>query len=213
MGKEDAGDSNDGQRRELAVITSRALTNPIGKDFPALSEMVSRSLANIEASNQLSTLHRVGEHELHDPDYRLVCAWAEETGWSNQEVLDFLLEEGAKVSEGRFVALVLEKPCDSIPLIEGLEVGILIYANNFSTELDLTPVPKLRKLVCWENWFTELDLTPVPNLKELNCAYNKLTELDLIPVPNLTSLDFGNGWGSNNLTELDLTPVPNLASD
>lgn len=67
MGKEDAEDSNDGQRRELEVGTSRALTNPGGKDFPALSEMVSRSLANIEASNQLSTLHRVAPHPTRGP--------------------------------------------------------------------------------------------------------------------------------------------------
>lgn len=146
MGKEDAGDFNDGQRRELEVRTSRALTNPVGNDFPALSEMVSRSLANIEASNQLSTLHRVGEHELHDPDYRLVCAWAEETGWSNEKVLDFLLEIKAEVSGGRFVKLVLSAPIKSIPLIEGLEVAILDCSDNKLTELDLTPVPNLKEL-------------------------------------------------------------------
>ena len=137
MGKEDAGDSNDGQRRELEVGTSRALTNPIGKDFPPLSEMVSRSLANIEASNKLSTLHRVGEHELHDPDYRLVCAWAEETGWSNEEVLKVLLRRKTKISEGRFVELVYSLSLRSIPQIEGLEVRILSLNRAFITDLDL----------------------------------------------------------------------------
>ena len=208
MGKEDAGDSNDGQRRELEVGTSRALTNPGGKDFPPLSEMISRSLANIVASNQLITLHRVGDHELHDPDYRQICAWAEETGWSNEEVLNYLLEKGAEVSGGRFVKLILRRLFISIPQIEGLKVRILDCSQINLTELDLTPVPNLEQLFCHNNSLTELDLTPVPNLEELKCFNNNLTELDLNLVPKLEKLTCGN----NKLTELDLTPVPNLVS-
>ena len=73
-------------------------------------------------------------------------------------------------------------------------------------KLDLSPVPNLKRLVCWKNQLTELDLSPVPNLTELNCDSNKLTTLDLSPVPNLTELN----CDGNKLTELDLSPVPNL---
>jgi len=159
MGKDDSEHSNTDPKREIEVSPSRALTRPDGTEIPVLSEMVSRSLTNIEASNKLSTLHRIGDHELHDPDYRLVCAWAEELGQDNEGTLDFLCRWHAEISEGRFVKLRLRGPFNSIPLIEGLEV---------------------RMLNCTDNNLTQLDLTPVPNLEELNCNGNKLTELDQI---------------------------------
>ena len=216
MGKNDSEHSNTDPKREIELGLSRALTRPDGTEIPVLSEMVSRSLTNIEASNKLSTLHRIGDHELHDPDYRLVCAWAEELNQGlnqgNEGTLNFegtlnlLFFWGAEISEGRFVELRLIDPLNSIPLIEGLEVRMLHCENKNLTQLDLTPVPKLRKLNCSSNNLTELNLTPVPSLERLHCSGNNLTELDLTPVPNLKELD----CLSNNLTELDLTPVPNL---
>ena len=206
MGKGDSEHSNKDPKREIEVSPSRALTRPNGTEIPVLSEMVSRSLTNIEASNKLSTLHRIGDHELHSPDYRLVCEWAEELGQDNEGTLNELLAWGAEISEGRFVSLQLKAPLNSIPLIEGLEVRELYCPEKSLTELDLTPLPNLEVLHCENNELTELNLTPVPNLKKLDCSYNKLTELDLTPVPKLTMLTCSD----NNLTQLDLTPVPKL---
>ena len=153
MGKDDSEHSNTDPKREIELGLSRALTRPDGTEIPVLSEMVSRSLTNIEASNKLSTLHRIGDHELHDPDYRLVCAWAEELDQDNEGTLNELLGWGAEISEGRFVKLRLEGPLNSIPLIEGL---------------------KIRKLWCYENNLTELDLTPVPNCFKVSNIPNKI---------------------------------------
>ena len=167
MGKGDSEHSNTDPMREIEVSPSRALTRPDGTEIPVLSEMVSRSLTNIEASNKLSTLHRIGDHELHDPDYRLVCAFAEELGQGVERTLDSLLGWGAEISEGRFVSLRLRDPLNSIPLIGGLELRKLDCRYNNLTELDLTPVPNLEELYCLRNNLTELNLTPVPNLKKL----------------------------------------------
>jgi hypothetical protein len=41
--------------------------------------------------------------------------------------------------------------------------------ENGLTELDLSPVPRLNKLVCDDNQLTELDLSPVPGLTKLYC--------------------------------------------
>ena len=219
MGKDDSEHSNTDPKREIEVRPSRALTRPDGTEIPVLSEMVSRSLTNIEASNKLSTLHRIGDHELHSPDYRLVCAWAEELDQGVERTLDSLLDWGAEISEGRFVTLHLQVSLDSIPLIEGLEVRELYCYRTIDIELsyttfcdaqlhklDLTPVPKLEGLYCSRNNLAELNLTPVPNLKKLWCIVNNLTELDLTPVPNLKDLHCSR----NKLAELDLTPVTNL---
>lgn len=206
MGKDDSEHSNTDPKREIELGLSRALTRPDGTEIPVLSEMVSRSLTNIEASNKLSTLHRIGDHELHDPDYRLVCAFAEELGQDNEATLDELLGWGAEISEGRFVSLRLKDPLNSIPLIGGLELKKLYCEKSSLTELDLTPVPNLEVLACRHNKLTKMNLTPVPNLEVLYCSSNNLTQLDLTPVPNLEVLD----CDSNHLAELDLTPVPNL---
>lgn len=115
----------------------------------------------------MTTLHRIGDHELHSPDYRLVCAWAEELGWDNEWVLDDLLDnKGARISKARFVSLWLGYPLKSMPLIEGLEVRELAFEEyHILTELDLTPVPNLEVLECKDNNLAELDLTPAPYFK------------------------------------------------
>jgi len=186
----------------------------------------------MSSDNNSRELHRIGEHELYGPDYRLVCVWAEETGMSGEDVLRILFEAKSIIENGRFSELRIDLenlPITSLmPKIEGLVVKELRARGGF-TKLDLSSAPNLTKLWCDENDLTALDLSPVPNLTELFCGFNQLTALDLNPVPNLsklhysinqlTSLDLNPvpnltelGCGDNDLTALDLSPVPNLTS-
>gem|GEM_PF-5877945 len=64
MEKDDSEHSNTNPKREIEVSHSRALTRPDGTEIPVLSEMVSRSLTNIEASNKLSTLQGLSTNTL-----------------------------------------------------------------------------------------------------------------------------------------------------
>ena len=106
----DEPSEEEGDKYELVVGSSLSEV-PIKSSRP-LDEMVERSLVSIRTSKQLSTMHRIGEHELCDPDYRLVCAWAEQTGMSNEEVLEALLDESnsnqaSVIENGRFVIIGL----------------------------------------------------------------------------------------------------------
>ena len=124
---------------------------PIKSSRP-LDEMVERSLVSIRTSKQLSTMHRIGEHELCDPDYRLVCAWAEQTGKSNEEVLEELLKKFIRrslsvIKKGRFVEIGVKGnrlPITSLPDIGGLVIEKLkLMSVKTLTELDLSVVKKL----------------------------------------------------------------------
>ena len=79
----------------LCIVRDSSLVLPSNDASPALEEMVGRSLLHIETSKPLSTLHRIGKHELYEPDYRLVCNWAEELGIDKEDVL-FRLMDGAE---------------------------------------------------------------------------------------------------------------------
>ena len=196
----------------------------------ALSEIISRSLVHIQASQSLGTLHRIGAHELYGPDYRLVCAWAEELGLTAEEVLIVLLRENIDIDfqtelvRGRFISLSVDRillPLGEFHLIEPLVLETLkfdfdeakhpdrrksIPKLNRPFKVDLSSVPKLTKLACEDNRLSELDLSAVPNLTTLSCGNNQLSEFDLSRVPNLTELSCND----NQLTELDLSTVPNL---
>lgn len=89
-----------------------------------------------------------------------------------------------------------------VPNLERLECSFCLLL----TELDLSPVTRLKALCCEFSSLTELDLSPTPELTVLNCKQNKLTELDLSPAPKLTTLV----CGGNRLTALDLSRVPAL---
>ena len=100
----------------------------------ALSEIINRSLVHIQTSKALEMLHRIGEYELYGPDYRLVCALAEEVLLTPEEVLRRLLvaESGyvwcTRIEGGRFKVLNVDKKTlaiSSIPSIDGLVVEIL----------------------------------------------------------------------------------------
>lgn len=192
----------------------------------ALSEIINRSLVHIQTSKALGMLHRIGEHELYGPDYRLVCIWAEELRQTPEEVLANLLEDSeipddekddgwvdlrTELVRGRFKSIQLDRAILKVggfSSIEGLVLQRLgLFGGNDGVfNLDLSRVPNLKELRCTGNQLAELDLSEVPNLTILDCGSNQLAELDLSGVPNLTKLF----CGSNQLIELDLSGVPNL---
>ena len=123
-------------RNGLIVRGETALALISDGGTPALSEIVNRSLIQIQTSKALGMRHRVGEQELFGPDYRLVCAFAEDLRLTPEEVLRRLLlvvESGhgrwnTKIEEGRFKALRVDKgelPVSSIPAVAGLVVESL----------------------------------------------------------------------------------------
>ena len=194
----------------------------------ALSEIISRSLAHIQASQSLGTLHRIGEHELQGPDFRLVCAWAEELGLTAEEVLIVLLIENEDVDfqtqlvSGRFISIYVDRnvlPIKEFHSAEKLHLKRLDFSDledqdtgeeefnlNRTLKVDLSAVPNLTELYCDHNHLIELDLSAVPNLTVLSCGGNHFSELDLSTVPNLTNLS----CAGSKLSELDLSTVPNL---
>ena len=197
-------------RRETAL----ALLSDGGT--PALSEIVKRSLVHIQTSKALGIRHRVGEQELFGPDYRLVCAFAEDLRLTPEEILRRLLLAGqalwnTKIEDGRFKALRIDEdtlPVSSIPSIAGLVVESLQWwgLKEAPTGIDFSMFPHLTRLDCSDNQLTDLDLSQVPNLTVFSCNMNPLTKLDLSRVPNLMELHCQDV----HLTELDLSGVPNL---
>lgn len=200
----------------------------------ALSEIVSRSLVHIQTSKAQWVLHRIGNHDLYGPDYRLVCAWAEELKMTEEEVLTSLLSGHAMfrttLTEGHFRILNINSvlPIVNFPSIAGLMIERLdlgqsvdlsgLKPKSFSNlielscvglelqELDLSPFHSLEKLQCQDNQLTQIDLSCVPNLLELLCWDNQIKELDLSPVKRIKVL-----WcGDNQLAGIDLSKSSNL---
>ena len=77
---------------------------------------------------------------------------------------------------------------------------------NGLTELDVSVLPDLEKLVCDGNELVSLDLSRNPRLKELECPNNKLPELDVSALPDLEKLKCK--W--NAITSLDLSQTTKL---
>jgi len=73
-------------------------------------------------------------------------------------------------------------------------------------ELDLSKVAGLEFLMCQGNRLSDLDLSAVPNLVALVCSDNEISGLDLSGVPHMVELD----CSSNKLSGLDLSKVPRL---
>lgn len=190
--------------------------------YSPMSEIISRSLVHIQTSKSLGKLHRIGEHELCGPDYRLVCAFAEDTQLPPEELLTRLLLRSSgdhrlgpsrwepNIEAGRFKSLHVDTkrlPISSIPYIEGLIVETLhLELHDTFSGLDLSMFPNLTGLRSTESHLTELNLSSARDLSWLWCEGNRLSELDLSQVSNLDFLY----CGGNLLTELDLSQVPNL---
>jgi len=143
-------------------------------------------------------LWRVGEYELHDQDYRQLHAWLEHLD-SNDERWTF--EEFTSLALRDFY----EGDDSAESVVDGTIIRLKLTSMGFR-ELDISNMPKLASLDCYENQLSELDLSSVPSLTELRCSRNNLTELDLSSVPSLTVL-----WcDENQLTGLDLSSTPSL---
>jgi Leucine-rich repeat (LRR) protein len=78
--------------------------------------------------------------------------------------------------------------------------------RNKLKSLDLSQVPNLRTLYCYENRLESLDLSHVLNLQTLKCSENYLSQLHLPQLPNLQKLNLA----TNFLTEIDLSRISNL---
>jgi hypothetical protein len=134
----------------LRVVSDPSLALLSKGAAPALEEMVSRSLVHIETSKVSTMRHRIGEYELCDPDYLLVCIWAEELQLPPEKVLSLLsvepeekvpslqLEESKKsdstiklrttIQSGKFKILFVDLErigVSGIPFIEGLSIEVL----------------------------------------------------------------------------------------
>ncbi len=210
-------ESKASDKHGIIIRPSTGLVSHPNGDSPALGEIMTRSMVHIQTSKALEMRHRVGEQELFGPDYRLVCAFAEDLRLMPEEVLSRLLvtrcdKKGwnTKVEDGRFMALHIDKktlPISSIPSIDGLIVEILrVQLQALLSDFDFSMLPNLKVLGCGGNQLTKLDLAQNPNLRELACHGNRLTELDLSGTPNLTVL---NCYG-NQLSDLDLSAAPHL---
>jgi hypothetical protein len=191
--------------------------------FRHLSEIINRSLVCIQTSKALAKNHRVGGHELCDPDYRLVCAYGEELNLPLEEVLTLLLNDRRNGSDdyfrsilrdGHFVRLYIDQsqlPTASFPAITGLKVTELVLSSRGGLGFDLSglkpkSLPDLVDFCCVSSNLQELDLSPFPLLERLQCQVNQLTKLDLSHVPNLRELRCSD----NQLKELDLSPVKGI---
>jgi formylglycine-generating enzyme required for sulfatase activity len=167
--------------------------------------VISRSHTHIQTSKTLAARHRIGEHELYGPDYRLVCACADDLRLPPEEVLRRLQLTGGirwkrwdtRIEDGRFKALHFDRetlPISSIPSVAGLIVETLfLRLQEAPARLDLSMFPDLIALKCAENQLIELDLSEVPNLTVLSCAENQLTELDIRNLRNLETLRYDAG--------------------
>lgn len=100
---------------------------------------------------------------------------------------------------------ILNAPSGFLPPLPEYLHELICYDNNL-TSINLTQVPKLKKLWCWNNKLSDIDLNYVPQLQKLYCWTNQISHIDLSGVPELTEL----GCANNQLTDLDLNPVSKL---
>ena len=91
---------------------------------------------------------------------------------------------------------------DLYPWLESIE----IFGNNQLTRLEVSRMPKLKKLNCGKNQLTQLALSDLPELRELYCNGNQLTQLDIKELSTLKQLFCNN----NQLTSLDVSENPAL---
>jgi hypothetical protein len=177
-----------------------------------LGEIVNHSLIYIKTSKNVSTRHRIGEYELFDPDYRFVCAMAEDLLLSPEETLNQLLltkdipaSFSTRIVNYRFKSIHIYKeilPLSSIPIIEGLTVEYArINLKGILSSAAFLTFPELKELHCDNNELESLNLSSLVKLEILNCNSNKLYDLN---ISNLTRLSM-IGCSGNKLSILDLS--------
>jgi len=209
----------------LLIRPSTGLVSLPDGGSPVMAEIISRSLVHIQTSKALGILHRIGEHELYGPDYRLICAWAEELRADPGDMLKKLVSPTAVFRKNG------ELRCWARPQLE-IREGQITYldfppSDNFPETLHFHPINDLRiEALRWYgpeilhprmfSYLTELTCGDKRSKLEYGydyedflsrCAY-RLSELDLSGVPHLTNLC----CCQNYLTELDLSGVPLLTT-
>lgn len=221
----------------LRIQREAGLANLPNGGLRPLSEIINRSLLHIQTSKSQWILHRLGGHFLYGPDYRMVCAWAEELRLTEEEVLISLLDAeklgfedsfGTLLSEGHFRSLFVDGrllPVSTFPSNSGLMIERLILFQNKIRDIRLTGLHCLKVFQCWSDDLHTLDLSGVANLTNLRCI-SRLIELDLNAVPILATLDYSGPLSrlspgalphltdfccvGYDLKRLDLSPFPSL---
>lgn len=204
------------QKSELARI-------PVGGS-PSLAEIMSRSLAHIQTSKMLGTLHRIGDYDLCGPDYQLVCALGEELRYAPEMVLTQLMDNSPNqeiYSNGKLVmqvhsfeAYLLDKIQSESPstIVNGHFKSLLVIRHK----LPIAALPwiaglSINKVTLHDGYYTgdkefDIDFRSLPDLDEFSCRSFHLNNLELAHVPQTRILKFID----SNLGILDLSKVPNL---
>lgn len=198
----------------LRSLSSEVSTMATGKRlFDRMNEDL---LVTIDVTRQdlAPVMRRLGKYELCEEDYQQLHNWARDFAEvaTALELANELARRDCCIDGGRIKDLIFIGFPRSIEWLEFSNVpeltrlSIIMPCENQLTGLDLSHLPKLKRLNCYGTSLTELDLSNVPQLQELSFKYCKLTGLDLSKVPALNSLS----CESNLLTELDLSNVPRL---
>lgn len=180
------------------------------------------------------TLHKVGDFEFCDLDYRQVCLWAEQFSMTPDDVVKMLVEmafdeklppwfkedkdryrfSGFTVEDGHIKSLswcFYETPRYAFQLLDGMHLEkLFLYGHNRSClfnggEVDLH-LPVLEVLFCVDCEIITLDLSGMPLLEIVDCSGNKLVDLDLTHAYKLKKLS----CCYNRISCLSLSPLPNL---
>lgn len=162
------------------------------------------------------TLHKVGDFELCDLDYRQVCLWAEQFSVTPDGVVKMLAEMTADeevltilenydeyrftVEDGHIKSLrwyFYETPEHVFKMLDGMLLERLclygcVEVDLFRSKEVNIRLQNLKKLFCARCEIKRLNLSFMSQLTVFRCEENQLTELDLSAVPQLTVLGCGD---------------------
>lgn len=201
------------------------LTKPSFSSSPSLTEIISRSLIHIKTSKALAVRHRIGEHELCGPDYRLVCIWAEELCLKKEEVLYRLLDRsetttvvlpgGGMIISNSYGNWVMDelRSNEYTTLVNGSFRRLLIIHSY----MPISAIPLISGLMiqnirlhgddCYQGCKDfDLNLNSVPDLVELRSHSINIKNFELFVVPKLKKFQCSRA----GLSHLDLYGVPAL---
>ncbi len=176
----------------------------------------------------MSKRHKIGDYELCDPDFRLVCYLSGVSDVSLEDVMYSLFtpwqsypatekyQVKTTLKEGQFLSICIDHGFGSLefsasgirelPPIQGLVVTELEIHSERPWELRMDTFPLLEKLVA-EGELQELKFKGDSNLRELHInTWSWDTGLNLERVESLEKLS----WVNSSLTRLDLSLFPNL---
>jgi hypothetical protein len=204
-------------KSEIRIQPQSGLHQRRNDSISTLGEIVNQSLIYLKTSKHLTTQHRIGDYKLFDPDYRLVCAMAEDLCLSTDETLHQLLltkdnpsSFSTRIVNGRFRSIHIYKeilPISSIPIINGLTIEFArINLKGMLSSSSFLTFPELKELHCENNELDALDISSLAKLEILNCSSNNLHELNISKLKNLSSIQ----CDGNKLSSLDLSHFEKL---